>query len=76
MADIEIRYLKDDGRLSVVFRPNCISNIEARQQAYLNAGERVRSAEIWNGLERVEQIALPPWQPLRWTPKLRLGGRI
>ena len=56
MAEIVICYLGDDGKPSLVYRPNCLGNLDAKRQALLQAGERFRSAEIWNELERVETI--------------------
>jgi len=58
MPDIEICYFGDDGKRALVYRPNCLSNYDARRQALLYVSDRFRSAEIWNELERIETIVL------------------
>jgi hypothetical protein len=58
MSDIEICYFGDDGKPSLVYRPNCLSNMDARRQALLHVSDKFRSAEIWNGLECIETIVL------------------
>jgi hypothetical protein len=58
MPDIEICYRGDDGKPALFYRPNCISNFDARRQALMHTNARFRSAEIWNELECVETIVL------------------
>lgn len=56
MSDYEIRYLKRDGTTSLVYRPNCVGDREARRAVM--PAEDFAKVEIWHDLERIEVITL------------------
>jgi len=57
MADYEIRYHREDGSLSLIYKPNCGSDGDARKMLDAQAPkDKPFSAEIWKDDDRIQTV--------------------
>ena len=57
MPQYEIRYMRDDGKMSVSYRPDCLTPAEARWLAQFYMRPEFACVEIWKDFQRIETIA-------------------